>query len=413
MAYKLWDTMKNSWNAFLSREPTDYSEISGSGCTPIDQSIYRKRNPSVYTNVINRISIDAAAIKINHVRVDTNDRTVGIIDSPLNKCLTIEANIDQTGRAFMQDVVFSMLDEGYVAIVPVITSTNPINDSYNIYSMRVGKIVDWRPRHVLVDLYDDRDGQHKNVWLPKETVGIIQNPFYSVMNSQNSTLQRLITKIMLLDKIDKDGNYGKLDMIIQLPYVIRDEKRRREAEKRIKDIEKQLSKNKYGIAYTDGTEKIVQLNRSIENNLLEQIVNLRTELFNELGWSDALFNGTANEEQKIDYYNGTIEPIVSAVADEILRKFLTKTAVSQKQSIKFYRDPFRLTTTSNLAEIADKFTRNAILSSNELRTLVGFAPVDDPKANELVNNNLNQTEGQQNPSTTDAIKQEGNAYEKM
>ena len=415
MAYKLWESIKNSWNVFKYgeyRTPTD----SGASYSPLINKMNLGRKPSVYTMVLNRVAIDAAAIKINHVRVDDNDRTVAILDTSLNDLLNIEANIDQTGRDFCQDVYSSTLSEGYIAVVPIETDGNPEEGSYKVLSARVGRILDWRPRQIYVDLLDDRTGVHKQIWVPKETTVIVVNPFFDVMNAPNSTLQRLLQKMSLLDLVDKENNYGGLDLIIQLPYSVRQERQKKEAKARAKDLERQLSDNRYGVAYIDATEKVVQLNRSLGNNLLQEISDLRTELFNELGWSNDLFNGNATEEQKIDYYNNTIEPLISAFVDEIKRKWLTKTAITQKQSIKFYRDPFRVTTTNNIAEIADKFTRNAILSSNELRSIVGFKPSDDPKANELVNNNLNQTEGQSNPNVSEngtALKEPSNMDKSM
>ena len=338
--------------------------------------------------------MDAAAIDIKHVRLDDDDRYIETIDSGLNECLSLEANIDQTGRAFVQDVVMSMLDEGAVAIVPVDTMGDPYLGAYNIETMRTGKIVQWYPSHVRVSVYNDRTGNKEEITVAKRSVAIVENPLYSVMNEPNSTLQRLIRKLSLLDAVDEQSSAGKLDLIVQLPYIIKTEARRNQAEQRRKDIETQLAGSKYGIAYTDGTEKITQLNRPIENNLMKQIEYLTSMLFSQLGLTQGILDGSADEKTMLNYYNRTIEPIMSAIADEMKRKFLTKTARSQHQSIEFFRDPFKLTPVSDLAEIADKMTRNEIMTSNEIRQVIGMKPSDDPEADELRNKNLNKSNEQ-------------------
>lgn len=384
--------LKHAWNAFTNKDPTE-GYPSNYGAT----SYYRPDRPrftrgnerSIITSVYNRIALDVASININHVRLDDNDRFTSIVRSGLNDCLTLDANVDQTGRAFIQDVVMSMLDEGCVAIVPVDTTFDPrITGSYDINSMRVGKIVEWKPKEVKVNLYNDRTGQKEEIWLPKNMVAIVENPLYAVMNEPNSTLQRLIRKLNLLDVVDEQSGSGKLDLIIQLPYIIKTDVRRQQAENRRKQIEDQLAGSKYGIAYADGTEKITQLNRPVENNLLKQVEYLTNMLYGQLGISQAVMDGTADEKQMLNYNNRTIEPIISAIVDEMKRKFLTKTARSQKQSIMFFRDPFKLVPVENVAEIADKFTRNEIMTSNEFRQVIGMKPSDDPKADQLRNANI-------------------------
>lgn len=386
--------LKHAWNAFTNKDPTgglNRSEGVGYGYRPDRLRFTRGNERSIVTSVYNRIGIDVASISINHVRLDKNDRFSSIIDSGLNNCLTLDANIDQTGRAFIQDIVMSMLDEGTVAIVPVDTTLNPkITGSYDIESMRTGKIVEWKPRKVKIRLYNDRTGQKEEIWLPKSVVAIVENPLYAVMNEPNSTMQRLKRKLNLLDVIDEQSGSGKLDLIIQLPYVIKTDSRRKQAEERRQDIERQLSGSKYGIAYTDGTERITQLNRPIENNLLKQVEYLTNQLYGQLGISQEVMNGTADEKQMLNYNNRTIEPIVSAIVDEMKRKFLTKTARTQGQSIMFFRDPFKLVPVENVAEIADKFTRNEIMTSNEFRQVIGMKPADDPKADQLRNANISE-----------------------
>lgn len=391
MRMSFGERLKHAWNVFLNRDPTEYQTIgSGYFYRPDRPRFSRGNERTIITSVYNRIALDAASITIQHVRLDDNHRFVSTVDSDFNGCLNLAANIDQTGRAFMQDVVMSMLDEGSVAIVPVDTTFNPkITGSYDIQSMRVGQILDWYPAHVRVRLYNEQTGEKQEVVVPKSTVAIIENPFYAVMNEPNSTMQRLIRKLGLLDAIDEQSGSGKLDLIIQLPYVIKTESRRRQAEARRKDIENQLSGSKYGIAYTDGTEHITQLNRGVENNLMSQIEYLTSMLYSQLGITQSILDGTADERTMLNYYNRTIEPIISAIVDEMKRKFLTKTARTQKQSILFFRDPFKLVPVDKMAEIADKFTRNEILSSNEVRQIIGMKPSDDPKADELRNKNLN------------------------
>lgn len=385
--------LKHAWNAFTNKDPTGPSGDSGAGFyyRPDRPRFTRGNERSIVTSVYNRIALDVASININHVRLDDNDRFTSIISSGLNECLTLNANIDQTGRGFIQDVVMSMLDEGSVAIVPVDTTFDPkVTGSYDINSMRTGKILEWKPKDVKVRLYNDRTGQKEEIWLPKSMVGIIENPLYAVMNEPNSTMQRLIRKLNLLDAVDEQSGSGKLDLIIQLPYVIKTEARKQQAENRRKQIEDQLAGSKYGIAYADGTEKITQLNRPIENNLLKQVEYLTNMLYSQLGISQAVMEGTADEKQMLNYNNRTIEPIISAIVDEMKRKFLTKTARSQKQSIMFFRDPFKLVPVENVAEIADKFTRNEIMTSNEFRQVIGMKPSDDPKADQLRNANISE-----------------------
>ena len=392
---KFADRIKHGWNAFLNRDPTyNYRDLGGPsyGYRPDRMRFTRGNERSIVTSVYNRIALDAASIDIMHVQLDKDNRFESIRESALNECLTRNANIDQTGRAFIQDVVMSMLDEGCVAIVPVDTTFNPdITNSYDINTMRTAKIVEWYPAHVKVNLYNDRTGRKEDLILPKKTVAIIENPLYAVINEPNSTMQRLIRKLNLLDVIDEQSGSGKLDLIIQLPYVIKTDARRQQAEQRRKDIEMQLAGSKYGIAYTDGTERITQLNRSVDNNLMKQIEYLTSMLYSQLGITQAILDGSADDKTMLNYYNRTIEPIVSAIVDEIQRKFLTKTAITQKQAIAYFRDPFRLVPVNEIAEIADKFTRNEIMTSNEIRQIVGMKPSKDPNADELRNKNLSQS----------------------
>lgn len=385
--------VKRAWNAFLNRDPTSDYNLSGTSYyyRPDRPRFTRGNERTIVTSVYNRIALDVASIDFKHCKLDDNDRYMYDINSKLNQCLTLEANIDQTSKAFIQDVVMSMMDEGSVAIVPVDTIMNPlITDSYDILAMRTGKIVEWKPSHVKVRLYNDRTGNKEEIWLPKKIVGIIENPLYAVMNEPNSTMQRLVRKLSLLDAVDEQSSAGKLDLIIQLPYVIKTDARRRQAEERRKDIEMQLSGSKYGIAYTDGTERITQLNRPIENNLMKQIEYLTSMLYSQLGITQTVLDGTADEKTMLNYYNRSIAPIVSAIADEMKRKFLTKTARTQKQTIMFFRDPFKLVPVNDIAEIADKFTRNEIMTSNEIRQVIGMKPSSDPKADQLVNSNIAQ-----------------------
>lgn len=382
--------LKHAWNAFNGSTQMDYRNLGMSYAYRADRPrLSRGNERSIVTSVYNRIALDVAALKIQHIRLDENERFISVIQDGLNNCLTVEANIDQTARAFIQDVVISMFDEGSVAIVPVDTTTNPnITGSYDIQSMRVGQILDWYPMHVRVRVYNELSGKKEDIVVPKSTVAIVENPLYAVINEPNSTMQRLIRKLNLLDVIDEQSGSGKLDLIIQLPYVIKTEARRQQAENRRKDIEGQLAGSKYGIAYTDGTERITQLNRSVNNNLMTQIEYLTSMLYSQLGITQSILDGTADEKTMLNYNNRTIEPIISAIVDEMKRKFLTKTARSQLQSISFFRDPFKLVPVNDIAEIADKFTRNEIMTSNEIRQVVGMKPSDDPRADELRNKNL-------------------------
>ena len=390
--YSFTDRLKHAWNAFTSRDPTRYQQPSvygGFSYRPDKTRYFSGTERSIVSSIYNRIAIDVAAIDIKHVKLDENGRYVKDMKSGLNNILTLEANIDQNCREFIQDIVESMLDEGVICVVPTKTNLDPrITESYNIGEMRVGKIVQWYPKHVKVNLYNDEIGKSQEVTLPKKIVAIVPNPLYSVMNEPNSTLQRLIRKLYLLDAIDEQSSSGKLDLIIQLPYVIKSDARKQQAEERRKQIETQLTGSKYGIAYTDGTERITQLNRPVENNLLSQIEYLTKMLYGQLGITEEVLSGTADEKTMLNYYNRTIEPILSAISLEFKRKFLTKTARSQGQSIEFYRDPFRLVPVNDIAEIADKFTRNEIMTSNEFRQVIGIKPSDDPKADELRNSNL-------------------------
>lgn len=403
----LIDKIKRGWNAFTGRDPTSLYEPSltsygGYSQRPDRTRLTRGHERSIIMSAITRMAIDVASIKIEHVKLDENGRYLEPVDSNLNTCLNLEANKDQTARAFIQDIAQSMCDEGVIAVCPIDT-VDRVNKreqitSYDILTMRVGKIVQWYPDSVTVDLYNDQTGNHQNVTFPKSQVAIIENPLYSVMNEPNSTLQRLIRKLNLLDVIDEQSGAGKLDLIIQLPYVIKSEARRKEAEKRRKDIEVQLNGSKYGVAYTDGTERITQLNRPVENNLMKQIEYLTSMLYGQLGITQGVFDGTADEQTMLNYYNRTIEPMISAITDEFKRKFLTQTARSQHQSISFFRDPFKLVPTSQIGEIADKFTRNEILSKNEVRAIIGYKPSDDPAADELRNANLNRDKDDPRPA---------------
>ena len=394
------DRLQHAWNAFMNRDPTyNYQDLGNSYSIRPDRPRFTRGNErSIVTSVYNRIALDVSAISIQHVRLDDNDRFKEQMNSGLNSCLTLSANTDQTGRAFIQDAVMSMLDEGCVAIVPIDTTTNPnISDSYDILTMRTAKILDWYPNHVRIRVYNERTGRQEETIVPKKMVAIVENPLYAVINEPNSTMQRLVRKLGLLDVTDEQTASGKLDLIIQLPYIIKTEARRQQAEERRKSIEMQLAGSKYGIAYTDGTERITQLNRSLENNLMKQIEYLTSMLYSQLGITQSILDGTADEKTMLNYYSRTIEPIVSAIVDEMKRKFLTKTARSQHQSIAFFRDPFKLVPVNDIAEIADKFTRNEIMTSNELRQIVGMKPSDDPKADKLINSNLNQPEETENP----------------
>ena len=395
------DRVKNAWNAFLGRDPTKHvSEVGGSYYRPGRLRLSYGNNRSMITSVLNRIAVDVASIDVKHIRVDENGRYKEEMDSYLNDCLTLDANLDQTARAFMEDVTFTMLDEGTVAIVPTDTTVNPIRSGgFDVLSLRVGKVVTWYPESVKVNLYNERTGKREDITLPKSMVALVENPFYQIMNEPNSFYQRLLSKLKMLDQLDSQSASGKLDLIIQLPYVIKTEARREQAENRRKDIEMQLSGSKYGIAYTDGTEKITQLNRSVENNLLTQIEYYMKQWQSQLGLPETVFNGTADEATMLNYNNRTLEPIVSAITDEMTRKFLTKTARTQGQRIKSFKDPFKLVPVNQIAEIADKFTRNEILTSNEVRQIMGFKPADDPKADKLINANMPQEDqGMMDPS---------------
>ena len=392
-----FERIQNGWNAFLNKESNvpRYEYGAGYSYRPDRPRLSRGNERSIVNALYNRIAIDVAQINIQHVRLDQNGRYIETMNSGLNNCLVLDANTDQTGRALVQDIVMSMFDEGVVAVVPVDTSIDPYKtDSYDIKTLRTGRIRDWYPEHVRVELYNERVGRKEEIVLSKHVVAIIENPLYSIMNQPNSTLQRLIRKLNLLDAIDEQSGAGKLDLIIQLPYTIKTEARRAQAEKRRKDIEMQLAGSKYGIAYTDGTEKVTQLNRSLENNLLSQIEYLTKLLYSQLGITETILDGSADEKTMLNYYSRTIEPILAAIADEMKRKFLTKTARTQGQSIFFFRDPFKLVPVSNLAEIADKFTRNEIMTSNEVRAVIGMKPSDNPDADELRNKNLNKSDAE-------------------
>lgn len=384
---------KNAWNAFMGRDPTPYDYGPASYYSPNYARYYQGSETTTIMAVYNRIALDVASVVIQHVRLDENDRYSETINDGLNYCLTQEANIDQTSRAFVQDCVLSMFTNGSIAIVPV-EATNDITftDSYDVLSMRVGKIVEWRPQYVKIDLYNENDGQHHEIMLPKRCVAIVPNPLYAIINEPNSTMQRLMRKISMLDAIDAQNSAGKLDLIIQLPYVIKSDARKKQAEERRREIEVQLSGSKYGIAYTDGTEKITQLNRPLENNLQAQIEYLTSQFYAQLGITTEVLNGSADESTMLNYNSRTIEPIVAAIVDAMRVKFLSKTARSQRQDIVYFRDPFKLVPISNLADIADKFTRNEILTSNEVRQIAGMKPSSDPNADELRNKNLNKSD---------------------
>ena len=387
--------IKNAWNVFTSRDPTEQPVFHDYGISygyrPDRIRLTRGNERSIVNAVYNRIAIDVASIDVKHVKTDENDVFIEEIDSFLNDILQTEANIDQTGRNLMIDAVISLLDEGVIAIVPVDIDEDEETDSFDVLSLRVAKIIQWYPEHVKVRVYNEKTGYKQEIVINKRSVCVVENPFYSVMNEPNSTLQRLIRKLNLLDAIDEQTGSGKLDIIIQLPYVIKTEARKKQAEDRRKDIEAQLAGSKYGIAYTDGTERITQLNRPAENNLLTQIEYLTSMLYSQLGITEEVLNGTADEKTMLNYYNRTIEPIMSAIIDEMKRKLLTWNARKEGQSIKFFRNPFKLVPVTEMAEIADKFGRNEILTPNEIRGIVGFKPSDDPQANELRNRNISQS----------------------
>lgn len=394
MSETIGSRFKNAWNAFFNRDPTPIFDNSGNSSSyrPDRYRPTRGNERSIITAINNRIAIDVAAIPIRHVRLDEDGGYLNTIESGLNNCLNLEANLDQTGRAFIQDAVLSMLDEGCVALVPTVTDVNPdYTDSYDIYEIRTGKITEWYPKKVKVEVYNDNSGRKQQIIRPKRKVAIIENPMYSVMNEPNSTMQRLIRKLKLLDAVDEQSSSGKLDLIIQLPYVVKTETRREQAEKRRKEIEEQLTGSKYGIAYTDGTERITQLNRAVENNLLKQVEYLTSMLFSQLGITQTILDGTADEKTILNYRNRIIEPILSAIVDAMKVRFITKTARTQGQSISFFMEPFKLVPVSEIAEIADKFTRNEIMTSNEIRQIVGMKPSRAPQADELRNKNLNRS----------------------
>lgn len=394
MSETIGSRFKNAWNAFFNRDPTPIFDNSGNSSSyrPDRYRPTRGNERSIITAINNRIAIDVAAIPIRHTRLDEDGGYLNTIDSGLNNCLNLEANLDQTGRAFLQDVVLSMLDEGCVALVPTVTDVNPdYTDSYDIYEIRTGKITEWYPKQVKVEVYNDNSGRKQQILRPKRKVAIIENPMYSVMNEPNSTMQRLIRKLKLLDAVDEQSSSGKLDLIIQLPYVVKTETRRQQAENRRKEIEEQLTGSKYGIAYTDGTERITQLNRAVENNLLKQVEYLTSMLFSQLGITQTILDGTADEKTILNYRNRIIEPILSAIVDAMKVRFITKIARTQGQSISFFMEPFKLVPVSEIAEIADKFTRNEIMTSNEIRQIVGMKPSRAPQADELRNKNLNRS----------------------
>ena len=398
MAKNFKSRLSHAWNVFMDKDDTlypDFSQVSYSSRPdkPV-LSFVNKKN--IVAALYNRLALDVAAITIQHVRLDENDRFKEVIDSGLNRCFNLEANIDQTGRAFIQDVVISMLDEGCVAIVPIDTTSNPKTGSFDVNTMRTGKILEWYPRHVRVRVYNDRTGISEEKILLKQQVAIIENPLYAVLNEQNSTMQRLIRKLSLLDMTDEQNASGKLNLIIQLPYVVKSPIRKEQAEKRRADMEEQLANSKYGIAYADGTEKIIQLNRSLDNNLMSQVEYLTNQVFSQIGMTQEILNGTADEATMLNYYDRSVEPIVAAIVDNVKRSFLTKTARSQKQSIMFFRDPFKLVPVAQLAEISDKFTRNEIATSNEMRQAIGWKPSKDPKADELRNKNLSEPKDREN-----------------
>lgn len=400
MDLTIGERLKHAWNAFLGRDPTkNYHYMGNSYSYRPDRPIFTRGNErSIITAIYNRVSLDASAMDIKHVRLNEENRYLEDIDSGLNYCLTEEANLDQTGRAFIQDVVMSMLDEGCVAIVPIDTDVNPMNTgSYDILTMRTGHILEWYPEDIKVRVYNERTGKKEEIVYPKRRAAIIENPFYAIMNEPNSTLQRLIRKLNLLDAVDEQSSSGKLDLIIQLPYTLKSSAKQEQAEKRRQDIVDQLANSKYGIAYVDATERITQLNRPIENNLMTQIEYLTNLLYAQLGLTQGVLDGTADDTVMTNYYTRTIEPILSSITEEMRRKFLTKTARSQHQSIEFFNDPFRLVPVSQLPDIVDKFTRNEVMTSNEFRQIIGLKPSQDPNADELRNKNISQPADEATP----------------
>ena len=410
MAINLGPRLKNAWNAFFNRDPTEYYKDGGMSYSyrPDRPRLTRGNERSIVTSVYNRIALDVAALTFQHVQLDENGRFSSVVDSGLNRCFNLSANIDQAGRAFIQDIVVSMLDEGCVAIVPTNTNVDPLlTESYDIGTMRTGKILEWRPSSVRVRAYNEATGQKEEVYFPKRIVGIVENPFYAVMNEPNSTMQRLIRKLNLLDAIDEQSGAGKLDLIIQLPFAIKGDLKRAQAEARRKDIEMQLAGSKYGIAYTDATEHITQLNRSVDNNLMKQIEYLTSMLYSQLGITQSILDGSADEKVMRNYYDRTVEPIAAAIVDEIKRKFLSRTARSQGKTMMFFRDPFKLVPVSEIASIADTFTRNEIMTSNEVRQIIGMKPSSDPEADKLRNKNLNKSDNEMNnPEDASEVKEE-------
>lgn len=414
----LFDRLQHAWNAFFGKGPPfDYNkpyvppryfDLGVSSSYRPDRLYYTRGQEKTFVNtIINRIAVDASAIDIRHVRLDDNDRFLEEIDDDLNNCLSVEANKDQDARSFIRDIVMSMLDEGCVAVVPIDTDINPKDStSYNIETMRVGKIIQWYPDFIQVECYNDRTGKKQTITVPKKSTAIIENPFYAIMNEPNSILQRLIRKLNLLDVIDAQSGSGKLNLIIQLPYVIKTEARQQQAAKRRDDIEDQLAKSQYGIAYTDGTEKITQLNRPAENNLLTQVQYLTSMLFSQLGLTESILNGTADEKTMLNYQNRIIVPILCAITEEFRRKFLTKTARTQRQDIMYFVNPFKYVQASDMAEIGDKMTRNEIMTSNEIRQIMGLKPSTDPNADELRNKNLNRSDQEVPPPEGDPIQEE-------
>lgn len=404
------DRLKHAWTAFTGKDKVvDLRNLGPPTGEPSDKRRQRFMSErSIISSIYNRFAVDGSSINLYHVRVDQNGRYLGKLKTGLNDVLSVEANIDQSSKAFFRDLIFSMLDEGYIAAVPTKATDNPnLTEGYDIQALRRGRIVEWRPRHVTVELYDENTGHRKQEVFPKKMVAIIENPFYSVMNSPNSTYQRLIRKLRILDTMDEQVGSGKLDMIIQLPYVIKTEARRNEAEKRRSEIERQLNSSKLGIAYTDGTERIIQLNRPIDNNLMSQIEYLINMLYSQLGITASVLDGTADEKTMLNYYSRIIGPILDAIVDEFIRKFLSKTARSKGQSIEYFRDPFQLTPASDIADIADRLTRNEILSSNEMRAILGYTPSDDPNADKLINKNLKQDSNQMmEPGMEEPVEEE-------
>lgn len=408
--------IKHAWGLFTNtnnKNPTVKPEGSSYTISPTRPRFTRGNERTIVTSVYNRIAIDASNIDIMHVRLDDEGRFKEPIKSNLNNCLTVEANIDQSSRAFMLDVVISLLDEGCIAVVPVKTTLNPNNtESYDIEELRTGRIVEWFPKHVMIRLYNDETGMYQDVTLPKSQVAIIENPLYTIMNEPNSTMQRLIHKLSLLDIIDEESSSGKMDLIIQLPYIIKNDTKRSQAEERRKQIEDQLRGSRYGVAYIDGTEKVTQLNRSVENNILKQVEYLTNLLYSQLGLTQTIMDGTADENAMNNYYNRTVEPVVSAIIDEFHRKFLTKTARTQGQAIMFFRDPFKLMSVTSIADTADKFTRNELLSSNEFRQIIGRKPSTDPKADMLLNKNISHAPEEMNGYDKNNQNEKSNNKEK-